>query len=483
VPADDERALYVGIDAYVAAGGTVMRDLFAGVEPGQGVGEWLETVGLLDRLVAEKLAADADRIRAEGWAWVEAATAIGYGRIARCRSLTGTTMPLDPAEAERLATLRTELETLIDTAVHGEEPDEATAARIAALDGEIAVLTDRPLVYDPAEMTRAGAFISLDVDGSLRIDRGHVRPEDEQPLPVDPPAMPEASASGQGGEPGAAQPLAQPLATVDAVRREPVAAPAAEGGTDEGAGRPLPERLVQELSLARTLSLREAVAADADTARLALLHALCLAVFHPYSSDTCLEIRARATLPLLEAPHLRDLPAVAAMAGRHAAWRERLPVDSGELWPALRRMARPDQDALLAYCVARSLDAVAGSGTRDTPRQVHVDRLAARLGHDMARDWQPTVAGYFGQVTKAQILAAVREACGAEAAQRIETLRKPEMATAAEALLTGTGWLPAMLRLPTAGPTAGPIIPEEGRPEEPVEAGDTEAVPPALAAE
>lgn len=48
VPADDRRAAFVGIEAYEAEGGAVLRDLFT--EDGGG---WLEDVGLLDRMVSE----------------------------------------------------------------------------------------------------------------------------------------------------------------------------------------------------------------------------------------------------------------------------------------------------------------------------------------------------------------------------------------------------------------------------------------------
>jgi ParB family chromosome partitioning protein len=68
VRASDKRAQYVGED-YVAAGGAVMRDLFQNDDGG-----WLRDVGLLDRLVAEKLERDAQAVRIEGWKWVEVAT-------------------------------------------------------------------------------------------------------------------------------------------------------------------------------------------------------------------------------------------------------------------------------------------------------------------------------------------------------------------------------------------------------------------------
>ncbi len=55
---------------------------------------------------------------------------------------------------------------------------------------------------------------------------------------------------------------------------------------------------------------------------------------------------------------------------------------------------------------------------------------------------------YLGRVTKGRIVEAVRQARGDAAAERITSLKKAEMATAAEELLAGTGWLPEPLRTP-----------------------------------
>ncbi len=68
VRASDKRAQFVGIEAYEASGGAVMRDLFQ-----QDDGGWLQDPVLLDRLVAEKLEREAEAVRAEGWKWVEVA--------------------------------------------------------------------------------------------------------------------------------------------------------------------------------------------------------------------------------------------------------------------------------------------------------------------------------------------------------------------------------------------------------------------------
>ncbi|WP_343228045.1 hypothetical protein [Stakelama flava] len=74
VPADDRRAVFIGADAYVEAGGTIIRDLFT-----EDDGGFFENVGLLDMLVTEKLREIASGALAEGWKWAEASIDFPHG--------------------------------------------------------------------------------------------------------------------------------------------------------------------------------------------------------------------------------------------------------------------------------------------------------------------------------------------------------------------------------------------------------------------
>jgi hypothetical protein len=68
--------------------------------------------------------------------------------------------------------------------------------RLAEIETALASFNDRPVAYDPAEITFAGTFVSVDREGTLRIERGYVRPEDE-------PKTDAIEANGQeGAEPG-----------------------------------------------------------------------------------------------------------------------------------------------------------------------------------------------------------------------------------------------------------------------------------------
>ncbi len=102
--------------------------------------------------------------------------------------------------------------------------------------------------------------------------------------------------------------------------------------------------------------------------------------------------------------------------------------------------------ALFAHCAALTVNAVKQPWERKPCAHETADSLATAVALDMTAHWTPTVRTYLGRVTKAHILAAVREAVSNEAADRIAAMKKQPMAEAAEQLLAATGWLPPLMR-------------------------------------
>ena len=103
VRASDKRVRFVGIDAYEAAGGAVLRDLFQGDDGG-----WLQDVALIDRLVAEKLEREAEAVRAEGWRWIEVAPDFPYCHSFGLRQLRGEEVFIAAKEEAEREALQTE---------------------------------------------------------------------------------------------------------------------------------------------------------------------------------------------------------------------------------------------------------------------------------------------------------------------------------------------------------------------------------------
>ena len=221
---------------------------------------------------------------------------------------------------------------------------------------------------------------------------------------------------------------------------------------DEGL-RPLPDKLLTELTAYRTLALREAIGRHPDVAFLAALHVLCLKLFYRYGYDSCLEIEPKTAAFGSLAPGLGDTELAASVDARHRQWSDQLPEEPDDLWDALAALDAEQQQALFAHCVSLTVNAVNEAYNRRPRAIAHADRLAEALSLDIAATgWTPSVDNFLGRVTKARILDAVREARGEDQARRIEMLKKGEMAAQAEHLLAGSGWLPEPLRTPRRAP-------------------------------
>jgi ParB family transcriptional regulator, chromosome partitioning protein len=469
VRAADRRAQFIGLDTYEQAGGAVMRDLF---EHDDG-GGWLQDVPLLDRLVAEKLKAEAESIAAEGWKWIVVAVNFPYGHTDNLRELDGVAADLTDDERAAIDALKAEYDKLeADYAEADELPDEVDQ-RLGEIEAALSVFNARPVIYDPADVSRAGVFVSIDDEGALSVDRGYVRPEDEAPVGVD--AGPESAVGGEAAD-GEDVKVAVPRAviTVGGVSAEP------EDDEDD-AIKPLPDRLITELTAHRTLALRDAMANHPAMAFVAVLHNFVLATFYRFaSSGGCLEIAVRTPSLPPQAPGLNDSASAKAIDTRHDAWKVRLPKEEGHPWDALVALDATEQSALFAHCASFGVNALYEPANRYNEGRVsahgvrrrldQADVLARAVGLDMvAAGWTTNVDNYLGRVTKPRILEAVREAKGESSAQLIEHLKKDDMAREAERLLEATCWLPEPLRLAQTEPAAE------------VATGDAEALPEFLA--
>jgi ParB family chromosome partitioning protein len=440
VRASDKRAQFVGVEAYVEAGGEVLNDLFQSDDGG-----WLQDASLLDMLVAEKLREAADEVAAEGFKWTETFVDLPYAHLYGLRRLNGEQAELTPEQAATRDALLSEQERIETEFAAAEELSDEADERLGEIETALEELDNRPVIFDPAEMAIAGAFVSINAGGGLRVDRGYVRSEDEPPV-----VEVEPSQEVNGAYP---QVVAHTAARIEGggtcVETASVEAePAPEPEEDEGM-RPIPDRLLAELTAHRTVALRDALGNDPHVAFLAALHALVLRRFYAYALDTCVEIDGKSVGFAHQAPGLADTVSAQSVDRRHEAWATALPKEPEALWDKLVGFDHDTRQHLFAHCVALSVNATYDAYNRRPRALAHADRLAAAVDLDMAGvGWSPTVDNFLGRVTKARIVAAVREAKGERQAQAIDHLKKVDMAERAQGLLAGTGWLPEPLRTP-----------------------------------
>src|SRR5216683_1491182 len=396
VRASDKRARFVGLAAYEAAGGNVLRDLFE--EDGGG---WLEDVALLERLVADRLRTEAEAVAAEGWKWLDVAATFPYGHDHGHRRLEGT--PADPTSEEQASfdALQAEYDALQAKYEDADELPDEVDARLGELEETLEAFANRPDVFKPAEIVHAGAFVSIDGEGGLQVERGYVRREDEAAF-VAATIVPDSEASATAPDADGSDHRVPPVqrATIT------IAGAGADDEDDDDAVRPLPDRLVAELT---------------------------------------------------------ESASAKSVADRHAAWKADMPTDEQALWDWLATLDDASRLALFAHCTSfgvnalfEKVDRYGGSGVTAHGLQRRLDqadRLARAVDLDMAEvGWRPTVDNYLGRVTKSRILEAVREAKGDGAMQLIDHLKKSEMAKEAERLLKDTRWLPEPLRLAEVAP-------------------------------
>ncbi|MGE0282676.1 MAG: ParB/RepB/Spo0J family partition protein [Rhizobiaceae bacterium] len=457
VRADDRRAVYVGAEAYEAAGGVILRDLFE-----QDSGGWFQDAALLEQLVFEKLKADAEAVRNDGWKWAEAAISFPYGHTSGMRRVYAEPAEMSAEEIARHDAVKAEYDTLDARYSEMEDADQEIEDKLDQLGAELDAFSDRPHVYDPVQKAIAGAFITLGANGQLQVEAGFVRPDDEPRADI---ADDDDDADGEDRD---ASQAGDDDANDIVVNGRPVngTADGADEPEEEGI-KPLPERLVFDLTAQKTLALRNALAGNVDIAFVTVLHALVLQVFYRFAKDSCLEITMTSN-SFGQVQGLAETPWAKEIAERHEAWDRDIPDEATDLWDFLLGLDEDSRKALFAHCASLSLNAVVEPWNKRPGAIAHAEALAATIQFDMVEaGWSPTVDNYLGRVTKARIVQAVREARGEDSAQLIDHMKKDLMAREAARLLEGSNWLPEPLRLdgdeaaPDVGETASDNATEE----------------------
>ena len=410
---------FVGLDAYTQAGGGIRRDLFAEGD----AGTYLTDAGLLETLVRGKLDALADGIRTEGWAWVEAVPHMNHAERQAFQNAPRQRREPTARAARRIASLQTRLEKIdaeLEEAYDTEDEDNAATLeeRREQVAGELEAIEEGLRDYAPDVRAVAGAIVTLDRNGEAVIHRGLLREAEAKAL-----RTLEKLRQGFGGE-----------STDD------------EDGDEPEAPKPasLSDRLAQRLSAHRTAALQIEVARHPQVALAALVHGMVQTVlqdsYRRHDLPLGVSLKVQDRLESL-APDVSESPAAVALRTLQEVAGETLPEDSAELFAVLLAKSQDELVRLLAVCVASTVDVVT---PRTTAQQPGVE-LAQAVGLDMAAWWKPTAEGYFQHVPKAAILDAVNQYAPAHVT-RLAKLKKGDIASEAERLADGTGWMPAIFR-------------------------------------
>ncbi|WP_179403794.1 ParB/RepB/Spo0J family partition protein [Burkholderia guangdongensis] len=408
---------FVGLDTYEAAGGYVRRDLFSDADNAG----YIADAELLQRLAGEKLEAAADEVRAEGWSWTETRIERDVAELNHFRRLAPLDRPYtedEQREIDDLTGRQDELAEQYDALAEGDEDAYEEAERLEAeldqVTAAIQALKTRAPTWDAQQMAEAGAFVILDSQGDLLIERGLMRRD------------------GNAARDERGVPAGQSVGALTETNRRPKPVHSA--------------KLCQQLSAHRTAAVHAELIAQPTVALAALLYRLAPVAFPERYGHACrdyLELNATSNHDALlkAADDLAASTAWGIIDAQRQQWLAAVPPRLADLLPWLI-----EQDPgttlldLLAFCTGTLLDGVTG---KEEPHAINA--LSNALQLDMARYWTPTRASYFDHVSKARIVDVAMQAASPKIAFDLSKMKKGDAAASAEQRLAKSAWLPDML--------------------------------------
>jgi ParB family chromosome partitioning protein len=410
-------ARFVGVEEYEAAGGAVRRDLFGKEDEG-----YMQDGELLESLALEKLNREVESIKEEGYAWVQVRTTFDYSDRAEFGNVRSIRREPTAEEQSRMEALEAELEALQPEYEAYDEDEDESGERYAALEDKadrmqqkLDMLVESLAVPYPEDLEMAGAVVTIDQSGELRIERNLIRKEDMKKLSSD---------SGRDGSTGIA----------------------GTGRADE----PKPihsEKLTRMLTAHRTAAIQAAMATRPEVALAALVHRMALQVFGGgYAANRIVQVSIEKPYLKPDAENIEQSRATMVMEEKRQYWRERIEAaeqDGKSLFGWLLEQDQTDLYDLLAFCTAASVNTVSG---RENVPSDDVAALMAALNLDMADWWQATPENYLSHVSKDRILSIVTQAASAEKAEALHGLKKGELVQKADEILSGLRWLPDNLK-------------------------------------
>ncbi len=418
VPLNSDLGMFVGREAYEAAGGKATDDLFTRDDEDG----FLDDATLLRRLAIEKLEAKAEELRSQ-WSWTKAV-------LDPENRMLGQYAHVEPKPAKVPAELAAEIERIdqrlaelgeIDGDVFTDEL-AVEAAQLEERRTQIDEIIEGLAVYSKKDRKRAGCIVTIGNDGEFCIHKGLID---------------RASIRG-----------AADTDELDAQTGDDDDEPFTPGDNhdDDGDFSPRPsssaeqalrkkcgfsQSLVDDLKAHRLQITRAHLAENYEVAFDLALYTLCLDLLEHYGHRSRpLDLRATENQPRSS---MNDLAGTAA-DGWLTTQQQVLELDWLKLPPAeglaaLAALEREEKQRLFAWCIAATLKPQLAIEGRADPA---IEAAGCRLTIGFQDYWRPTAANYWGRVKKAHGLAIGREILGERWARDHADDKKPVLAAALE---------------------------------------------------
>ena len=432
IPGTSAVARFVGVEAYEAAGGKVLRDLFSNDDDSA---VWFDDPALLNNLATEKLRIFKDELETR-WKWASAMVEVDWNTTARCGRIypePAERTPEEQAEIGKLEARQGVLAELDDDAWTEELVREAETIeeRLDEIEGGI----EARAVYRREDFGIAGCIATIAQDGTLQVIEGLVAPED---MPKETAAAPDGAGTSDGDDDDS-HAAAAGIGT-DAGR---ISVPAMSGPMQLPKDREAEARkeagvgigLADDLRSIRTALVKAKLAGDFEAAFDLMLFQLGRSVFTDGYKSHALDIAVRETA---DRPTMRmndeDFaawsPGEAMLEDRSGLSFDWLAIeDDGESFAAMRALSQAEKQALFAACVART---VKGQLAFEPLARPELEVTVARLDIDFASHVRPTADMLWSRINKGRILDIARSVLSPAWASDRSKNKKPDLAKAME---------------------------------------------------
>lgn len=417
IAANHPIADYVGLDAYEAAGGELLRNLF-----GDRDDTWIVDPSLLERLAAARLEEEA-AATVKGWKWSLVMPSLDHAALLEYGRYTGEPIPPTDDQNARLEALKADIERL-----ENRPEDELTADDYEALDkasDELELLHETiadQRTWTDDQRANAGIIVHVDDDGSIAYECGLIRPEDV-PAANDPGDSAADTSTGTSDADPDAPPFRQPIV----VRHEdPDATARKETGIGTG--------VTDDLRHARANTYRAKLAGDFDAALDLCTFQICKDLFTEGYHFGPLDIAARTSAT---SPMVRANDADYASFSLHATevseqpdlpldW-IRLPAD--EAFDAFLALPADTRRALFAAAVSRTVRPQLAYDSNAVPA---IENTIARIEPDFTGSIARSADFFWSRLVKKTLIAISDAVFGSDWAAAVRNLKKGDLAAAVE---------------------------------------------------
>ncbi|PPI82389.1 hypothetical protein KEHDKFFH_19845 [Marinobacter maroccanus] len=393
VRSTEPMALFVGLEAYEKAGGSVASDLFQEVT-------YLNDPELLQSLAETKIEALVAEKKVEGWKWVE--HAFGGFWSTRFASMRRVEPEIEVELPEALTARLAEIDSLLNALnekpmAEWTEEDEKAHDRLTDEERDLQEQKENSRVFSVEQKAEAGVLILIDREGEPEYREGILKPED-------------ADRDGQG--------------------------------EDEQGEVHAPKKPEESAALLSDLSAYSLQALQAD---LMDSPELCfdLLVFNMALQRVSQSFLRPCEISVQWAEFSpKDITETKAAEkiqkardGLNLAWMNE--ESEAGMFRAFQSLTMPDKLAIQAFCVAQSLRS---SGS------VIAEVVKEQISFDLSSLWQPTKDNYFKRVKREKLLDILVELKGNELAAGMVNAKKRDLAELLDGLEESKGWLPPQMR-------------------------------------